>query len=158
MGIELQTSIQAVDKLILTAISIIQAEIIRSLSYLGEWSVRFIRDRDGTESWFDITGNLRSSIGYVVAEDGRKVIESAFETILKGSAGSEAGRRAIDAVLPRYKNTFALIMVAGMEYAEFVEAKENKDVLAKAELKARAKLQDVLNMAQVRASQKINAL
>ena len=43
---------------------------IRALSYLGEQCVIRVRDRGGDKSWYDQSGNLRSSVGYVIAHNG----------------------------------------------------------------------------------------
>ena len=45
---------------------IIKSLTIRALSELGEECVNRVRDRSGDESWYDHTGNLRSSVGYIV--------------------------------------------------------------------------------------------
>ena len=42
---------------------IIKRLTIRALSELGEQCVTKIRDRAGDKSWYDHTGNLRSSVG-----------------------------------------------------------------------------------------------
>ena len=129
----------------------------RALQYLGEQCVIKIRDRSGEESWFDQTGNLRSSVGYALYERGRKEFESAFKIIKNGAEGSEEGRKMVDE-LASYANTYALVVVAGMNYAEYVEAMENKDVLASAELFARDKVNEYLNKALRRAESKISKL
>lgn len=137
------------------AAEILAEEIIRAFSYLGEQCVRRIRDRSAQESWFDQTGNLRSSIGYAVYERGKVVIESAFETVKSGSQGSNEGRKAIEVLASKYAQTYALVVVAGMSYAEYVEAKESKDVLASTELWARSKIDEYLNKAKDRAYKRI---
>ena len=135
---------------------IISEEIIRALSYLGESCVRAIRDRSADDSWYDRTGNLRSSIGYAVIEDGRKIIESAFpEVKATAKEGAAAGKKMIDELAKEYARTYALVVVAGMEYAEYVEAMKNKDVLASTEVWAKSKIKDYLIKARERAYGKI---
>ena len=51
--------------------------------------------------------------------------------------------------------TYALVVVAGMDYAEAVEARDNKDVLASTELWAKQEIQKYLNKALERAYGKI---
>lgn len=155
MGINCTTSQKAVDELMNAIPSIIEGEIIRALSYLGEQCVRKVRDRAGSDSWFDQTGNLRSSVGYAVYGEGRKVIESAFDVVKKGSQGSEAGRKMIDELANKYAETYALVVVAGMEYADAVEARDNKDVLATTELWAKQEINKYLEQAMERAYGKI---
>ena len=84
MGIESGFDINALNDLLIDLPNIVGEEIIRALSYLGEQCVRRVRDRSGKDSWFDQTGNLRSSIGYAVYEKGKTVIESAFNQVAQG--------------------------------------------------------------------------
>lgn len=140
------------------ATAIINEEIANTLSYLGEQCVARIRDRSSEESWVDQTGNLRSSIGYAVFNKGTKIAESSFDSILGGSIGSATGKRYVDSLASQYAHTFALVVVAGMSYADYVEAINNKDVLASTELWARIKIQKYLEKAKEKAIKRINAL
>lgn len=159
MGIEIDTSsVERMFKYIDKCIDIVNNEIMRTLTYLGEQCVIRVRDRSGDESWFDQTGNLRSSIGYAVYEYGRKQIESTFSQVLNGSEGVDNGRRMIDELAKKYATTYALVVVAGMEYAGIVEAMDNKDVLASTELWAKAKLQEYLDRAKSNALNKIKGI
>ena len=155
MGVELTTDISEVQAYLKAALSILNQEIKRTLSYLGEQCAIKVRDRSGEDSWFDQTGNLRSSVGYAIYERGRKEIESAFKVVKQGSEGSSEGRKMIDELASLYSNTYALVVVAAMNYAEYVEAKENKDVLASAELFAASKINEYLTKALRRAEKKI---
>ena len=102
------------------------------------------RDRAQEESWFNQTGNLRSSVGYVVVAHGRIVKSSDFATVLHGSEGSRAGKALAEERAKKYSNGYALIVVAGMNYAGLVEARDNKSVLASAELLAHAEFYNVM--------------
>lgn len=155
MGIKFTTPQEAIDDLMNVIPAIIESEIIRAFSYLGEQCIKRIRDRGPKESWFDQTGNLRSSIGYAVYDYGKKVIESTFEVVKNGSQGSSVGRKVIDDLASKYAETYALVVVAGMDYAEAVEARDNKDVLASTELWAKQEIQKYLNKALERAYGKI---
>lgn len=110
---------------------------IRALSKLGEQCVTKIRDRAGDKSWYDQTGNLRSSVGYVIAHNKNIIQYSTFNQVKQGSEGVKTGKDLAKELAKRYSNNYVLIVVAGMNYAEFVEAKNNKDVLASTELWAR---------------------
>lgn len=134
---------------------ILQEEIVRALAYLGEQCIIKIRDRSGEASWFDQTGNLRSSIGYAIYGEGRKLIESAFNVVKKGSDGTDQGKKMVDELASKYSETFALVVVAGMEYADFVEAMNGKDVLASTELWAKAEVQKYLDRAKTKAENRI---
>lgn len=93
-----------------------------------------IRNRSAKESWIDHTGNLRSSIGFAVYEQGSKYMESAFSQVLSGTDGSAKGKKMINDLAKEYSRVYALVVVAGMEYAGEVEALESKDVLASTKL------------------------
>lgn len=110
---------------------------IRALSELGEECVNRVRDRSGDESWYDHTGNLRSSVGYVIAHNKNIIQYSTFNQVKQGSEGVKTGKDLAKELAKRYSNNYVLIVVAGMNYAEFVEAMDNKDVLASTELWAR---------------------
>lgn len=110
---------------------------IRALSKLGEQCVTKIRDRAGDKSWYDQTGNLRSSVGYVIAHNKNIIQYSTFNQVKQGSEGVKTGKDLAKELAKRYSNNYVLIVVAGMNYAEFVEAMGNKDVLASTELWAR---------------------
>ena len=152
------TPMTEVSLVIHRSMEIIREEVMRALSYLGEVCVRKIKDRTAQESWIDQTGNLRSSIGYAIYEYGRKEIESAFRVVKKGHEGVLEGQKMIDELARMYSNTYALVVVAGMNYAEYVEAKDNKDVLASTELFARKEVDKYLKQAKARAIRKIEKL
>lgn len=116
------------------------AAFSQNLDLLGLKAVRFIRDRGAEASWTDQTGNLRSSIGYILVRDGEVISGGGFETVngpRRGDAdkdGSKEGRGFADSLAERYPAGYALIVVAGMDYAAYVEAMDNKDVLAGGEI------------------------
>ena len=158
MGIEADYSINQVNDFLRSIPSIMKEELIRALSYLGEQCVRRVRDRSGKESWFDQTGNLRSSIGYAVYEEGKTVIESAFNQVGQGSHGGTSGRKLVAELASKYAETYAMVVVAGMEYAAYVEAMNNKDVLASTELWAKGEVDRYINQALSRAANRISQL
>lgn len=130
MGIRMTTSASALDAFLQRAARKIQENVLKALSKLGDESVVRIRNRSATESWIDHTGNLRSSIGFAVYEQGSKYMESAFSQVLSGTDGSVKGKKMINDLAKEYSRVYALVVVAGMEYAGEVEALESKDVLA----------------------------
>lgn len=117
---------------------------IRALSYLGEKCVVEAKDRTQEASWFDHSGNLRSSIGYVIVAHGRIVQYSDFNQVKQGSEGVKEGKELAEELARKYSSGYALIVVAGMNYAELVEAMDNKVVLASAELFARQELPSMM--------------
>jgi hypothetical protein len=108
--------------------------VINTLRYVGEACVSEARENG---SYMDQTGNLRSSIGYVIAEDGRKIVENV-EQSSKGTEKTKGVREArafMDELIGRSGKGIHLIVVAGMNYAEHVET--TKNVLSTAELLAK---------------------
>ena len=130
----------------------LQEQIIIQLQYLGQECVSRIRGRGQCESWIDRTGNLRSSIGSAVYENGKKKLSTAFESVFGGQEGSEAGKRMIDALAKEYSQTYAMGVVAGMDYASYVENMNGKDVLASTRLWAESvigeRIEDALHNAE----------
>ncbi|MCD8282208.1 MAG: HK97 gp10 family phage protein [Prevotella sp.] len=158
MGVSLKTSLKAVDGFFEKSRVIIAYYIRMALAKLGEECIAKIRDRSAAESWIDHTGNLRSSIGYAVYEHGAEQIASAFATVGGGSEGSAEGRRMVQELASEYGNTYALVVIAGMRYASYVEAIEGKDVLASTELWARGVVDARLGRAMQQAVKRINKL
>lgn len=130
----------------------LQEQVIIQLQYLGQECVSRIRRRGQSESWIDRTGNLRSSIGSAVYENGKKKLSTAFESVFGGQEGSEAGKRMIDALAKEYSQTYAMVVVAGMDYASYVENMNGKDVLASTKLWAESvigeRIEDALHNAE----------
>ena len=156
--IHCKTPKQAIDFFFRQALQIVHDEVDQALSYLGEQCIIRIRDRKAEESWIDQTGNLRSSIGYAICDYGKKYIESTFAVIRKGSEGASEGRKMVNELAAKYANVYALVVVAGMNYAEYVEAIDSKDVLASTEIWAKNKVNDYLKQAEQRAANRINKL
>ena len=124
----------------------IVALLVQQLSYIGEECIRIARENG---SYNDITGNLRSSIGYVVLVDGTPVITGASKQYNGKSGHGEAGPPAAESLLKSLQAKFpwgvVLIVCAGMKYAAYVESVHHKDVLTSAELKAESLAKKLLN-------------
>ena len=90
---------------------------------VGERCITEARDNG---SYTDRTGNLRNSVGYMVLLDG---IEQSQSNINK------LNRKQFDTIKAKYRKGLVLIVVAGMNYAAYVEAK-GYNVLSSAELMA----------------------
>ena len=137
MGIRMTTKLSEVHDMLMREAERVERLTIRALSKLGAQCVTKIRDRAGDKSWYDQTGNLRSSVGYVIAHNKNIIQYSTFNQVNQGSEGVKTGKDLAKELAKRYSNNYVLIVVAGMNYAEFVEAMDNKDVLASTELWAR---------------------
>ena len=66
----------------------IVALLVKQLSFIGEECIRIARE---SGSYNDITGNLRSSIGYVVLVDGKPVVTGASKQYSGKDGNGEAG-------------------------------------------------------------------
>ena len=120
----------------------IDRQIIESLCRVGEEAVKLAR-LPHENDWTDRTGNLRSSIGYVVFVDGKQYAMSTFESVPPGKTkqpknatynGSNVGY-ALAQQVGEQTQGYALVVVAGMNYAVHVESK-GRDVLTSAEKQA----------------------
>lgn len=109
----------------------INVAAIRVLMYVGEVCLTKARK---TKSYKDQTGNLRSSIGYIVIDNGRVVNMSAFEAVKQGHHGTKEGAKYALEVAKNYPTGVVLVLVAGMNYAEYVARRY--DVIDGAELTA----------------------
>lgn len=124
---------------------------IALLQYVGETVVNDIRTSH-ISNWTDQTGNLRSSIGYIITMDGKPIGESKFDKVIGPKAdealnepdGTTEGRNYAHQLASLYPNGIALIVVAGMEYASYVEKRDNKTVLAQGEVEARRLVEQMI--------------
>lgn len=104
------------------------------LQAAGEMFVRYARE---SGRYFNHTGNLRSSIGYVIVRDG-SVAYSDFkkqDVGTDGEEGAQKAKRLARELANTYSDGLVLIGLAGMEYALYVEAMESKDVITAANIK-----------------------
>ncbi len=145
MPITLKTPKSEIEAHIDLSLEKVRNRIIDTFMYVGEQCVTEARDHPG---YTDQTANLRSSIGYAVVEDGRVVTRKGFEVIsgvrtdkngkqhsYEGSHGSKEGEDFLERLIAKHPTGIALIVVAGMNYAEYVESK-GRNVLTSAELLA----------------------
>ncbi len=120
--------------------------IITQLTYIGDECIRIARENG---SYNDITGNLRSSIGYVILYDGKPVQYGASKQYSGKKGNGEHGAHAAEALLQKLQAKFpwgiVLIVCAGMNYAAYVENIHHKDVLTTAELKMENLVEKLLN-------------
>lgn len=114
----------------------IDTAIINRLSYLGELCVNHARS---VNTYRDQTGNLRSSIGYVLVKDGRVIKRNFTGT----GSGPAEGEGLAGTLVGQYRSGYALIVVAGMNYATKVESR-GLDVLSTAEQLAERELPGML--------------
>lgn len=121
--------------------------LVYNLCAIGEQVLNAARS---TNSYKDQTGNLRSSLGYVVAIDGKVVQISDFapseqktEKTPDKATGQREGKAYAQQLLDKFPTGIVLLVVAGMNYASYVSAK-GYDVLDSAELLAGQLIPDML--------------
>lgn len=131
MSINLKTSEAEINAYIVTEMERISDALIYNLQYVGERCVNAARD---VNTYKDQTGNLRSSVGYVLVVDGRIHTQSEFEVVKTGGKGAKNGRQYAKELARQFPEGIALIVVAGMHYAAYVSAK--RDVIDSAEMLA----------------------
>ncbi len=132
MGITQKTPESEIDKYIKMQVERIINALIYNLQYVGERCLNAARE---TDSYKDRTGNLRSSLGYVIVLDGKIKYQSDFEVVKQGGNGAKSGIQYAKEVARQFPEGIVLIVVAGMKYASFVSA-TGRDVLDSAELLA----------------------
>lgn len=122
-------------------------DAIDILSYVGEKCVKEARIAG---KYKDRTSNLRSSIGFVVAYNGRIVRESGFEKVRQtATEGPATGKRLAIQIAAQYTDGIVLVLVAGMDYAVYVEAR-GYNVLNSAEDLAKRLVPEMLRKAGLR--------
>ena len=141
-------------------------DLLFALQYVGEACVKEARElpcpdidlsqyvKDGRrikpipphqEHYIDWTGNLRSSIGYIIVKDGKVWDKSVPEKVKNGNEGIQKGQAYLESLADKWGRKGAyLIVSAGMDYAEYVESR-GYVVLSSAELKAPDLLRDILS-------------
>ncbi len=82
--------------------------IVNKWAYIGE---EFVTNARQNHTYRDRTGNLTSSIGYVIVSLGKIVVEN-FEVAEDGEEGLQKGKELAAEIAARYPYGFALICVA----------------------------------------------
>ena len=120
---------QEIDGYMEQQIQRVETVVERTLSYAGEVCINAAR---AAGDYRDQTGNLRSSIGYVVSKNGAIVQSSDFAAVKQGGKGSSEGEQFAKAQTAPRRRSIALVAVAGMDYSAQVAAR-GRDVLDTAE-------------------------
>jgi hypothetical protein len=116
----------------------IRLAVISRFQFIGE---TFIANARNNGNYKDRTGNLRSSIGYVILENGEQIAGS-----FPGSTniGKDQGKKIITQVSAKFPRGVVLIVVAGMEYAAAVESR-GRDVLTSSSIIADDQLRKAIS-------------
>ena len=167
MGIEQKTPNASIDDMIGRKMQYVEKVIVRNLAFVGEKAVNAARSLPSPpqslywdseagepkrnipphkdEGYIDWTANLRSSIGYIIVKHGEVVMMSDFQQVKNtASEGTEAGKRLAEKLAEKHHKGFVLIIVAGMNYAYYVQ-KKGYDVIASAELLAEKLVTDLIH-------------
>lgn len=139
MGIRQITPQNEIDAYLDNEISRLERVVINVFNRVGILAVSEARNNG---SYLDQTGNLRSSIGYVILRDGQVLNNPSFKEVKGGTKGRSSGNSLIKSLTSKYRSGLVLIVVAGMEYAAYVETKRN--VLASSEILAEQTLASLL--------------
>jgi hypothetical protein len=153
---------QAVTEEITQAMQTLHRRIIRDLTIAGEEAVKKARGivtagggGGGVLPPYTVqTGNLVSSVGYAVVQDGQIVTMSSFQAIQgrpdengipmgDGQEGSATGKAYVKELAMRFPQGYALILVAGMHYASYVQELYHRDVLVSGSLVAEQLVREI---------------
>ncbi len=147
MGIKANFTAADVHQMTQEKLQKINDAILFRLKELGDRCVNQARDFG---DYTDQSTNLRSSVGYIILADG-EVVQSDFRKsgIVRkpekgdGSEGLEKARSFAMSLAGNYPKGCVLIVVAGMNYAAYVETRRN--VLSSAEHLAQTELPKLLS-------------
>lgn len=130
MGI--MVTLPDMDGIMVSEIKKMEDAILYNLAYIGE---RCVTEARTGHTYTDRTGNLTSSMGYVLVKDGQIVGQSNFESRSADGTGSKTGKSFAQSLAAEYPSGIVIIVVAGMNYARYV-ADRGFNVLQKAEILA----------------------
>lgn len=152
---------QTVTEEITQAMQTLHRRIIRDLTIAGEEAVKKARSivtaggGGGVLPPYTVqTGNLVSSVGYAVVQDGQIVTMSSFQAVQgradkngiplgDGQEGSAKGKEYVKELAMRFPQGYALILVAGMHYASYVQELYHRDVLVSGSLVAEQLVREI---------------
>lgn len=112
----------------------------------------------GNDGFIDRTGNLRSSLGAAVYNDGQMVFSTPFSKVLNGATGSSMGKTLVESLAPSTSGRIMKVIVAAMPYAQSVEDIDSKDVLESRRIQNEREAKAILERAARKAEQQINRL
>lgn len=122
MGLVPQFTKADIDAAIKKKLKAYQNAVLVRLKQAGEKFVNLARDHG---DYTDQSGNLRSSVGYIILHNGVPLVED-FKQVKQGVEGVNKGH--VLAKKEALKNGYVLVGVAGMDYAAAVESK-GRDVI-----------------------------
>ena len=150
MPIKLVTPQSEIDVYFDEAIEDAMNALIDTLFEVGNRCITEARDNG---SYMDQTGNLRSSIGYVVVVDGQIVRKNVVDLVKNGTEGTKEAEAFLERLASEHSTGICLIVVAGMNYASYVEGR-GYNVLTSAELLAERLVPQLLEQIGFKVSKK----
>lgn len=127
MGIKSRITPAQLDRMFEVRVSQIEEAIISRLMFIGE---TFVNNAKANGTYNDITGNLRSSIVYVVLKNGK---------LKSNTSIPENSKKRMKELIAEFNRGYVLIVLAGMDYAAAVESR-GKDVITASSILAKAQL------------------
>ena len=141
MALKMTTPLKIIEDSINASVEAKQKVVVNTLFYVGEQCIIEARDNG---NYTDQTGNLRSSIGYAVIWDGKVIHRNSITKVKKGDKGVAEGNDYLSKCIEKASNKgVVLIVTAGMNYAQYVEAK-GRNVLSSAQIKAEPLIKSLL--------------
>ena len=136
MGIKSRFTKEDVKRLMEVKLAQLEQAIINRLIFVGE---NFVANARNNHTYLDQTGNLTSSIGYLVLKKGSDV-----KSNYKGNAeGVQKAKSLAEELKPDFVKGYTLIVFAGMDYAAAVESR-GRDVLTASSIIAKRELKQAI--------------
>ena len=146
MGLEPNFSLKSITQKLEKEIANINNAVLNELKYVALEFVKTARSKTDMQGSFeDQTGNLRSSIGYLIFKNGQPVDEN-FDVTAQGQEGKRLGYE-YGVNRSQSELGYVLIVVAGMNYAVYVESK-GFDVITGSSFKAESDLKAAFDKLQ----------
>ena len=121
------------------------------ISVLADVGLQCITEAKDNGSYMDQTGNLRSSIGFCIVRDGQIVKQQIVQQVKDGVDGKKAAEGTLARLASSQTSGICLIVVAGMNYAVYVEGR-GRNVLTSAELLADRLVPQILEQLGLKVS------
>lgn len=125
--------------------------VIYNLNYLGMQLMAYAKTH---KTFVDRSGNLVNSIGYAVLKKGEISVVN-FEAETRGpefkpgdDRGELVGENFVRSIAEQFPADYTLVVVAGMDYASYVEDVHGLDVLNSSKVYAPTVLPKVLSLIQ----------
>lgn len=104
-------------------VGVIKTLVVNEMQYAGEKGVIEARDpSDESKDYRDRTSNLRKSTGYFIFDNNLKLVGN-FVNDVAGTVGASVGEQKAKDIGNKFPKGLTFVMVAGMVYGPWVEAR-----------------------------------